>query len=62
MLPIYLISRLREAFNLLPSKVELRTKWSQETIRRKKLNKNSFQHHSDFVVEYIEDIDNDIEY
>ena len=53
---------LREAFNLLHSKVELRTKWIQETIRRKQLNKNSFHHHSDFVVEFIEDIDNDVEY
>jgi hypothetical protein len=39
-----------------------RTKWIQETIRRKQLNKNSFHHYSDFVVEFIEDIDNDIEY
>ena len=56
-----------------PTKVELRTKkvfvnfsertkWIQETIRRKQLNKNSFHHHSDFVVEFIEDIDNDVEY
>ena len=45
-----------------PTEVELRTKWIQETIRRKQLNKNSFHHYSDFVVEFIEDIDNDIEY
>ena len=39
-----------------------RTKWIQETIRRKNLNEFCNHHHTDFVVEYIEDIDNDVEY
>ena len=34
-----------------------RTKWIQETIRRKQLNKNSFHHLRDFVVEYTQDVD-----
>ena len=39
-----------------------RTKWIQETIRRKNLNEFCNHHHTDFVVEFIEDIDNDVEY
>jgi len=39
-----------------------RTKWIQQTIRRKQLNENGFHHHGDFVVEYIQDIDLDVEY
>jgi hypothetical protein len=39
-----------------------RTKWLQETIRRKNLNEFCNHHHTDFVFEYIEDIDNDVEY
>jgi hypothetical protein len=58
---------------IYPTKVELRTKkvfvnfsertkWIQETIRRKKLNKNSFHHHIHFVVEFIQDVNDDLEY
>lgn len=39
-----------------------RTKWIQETIRRKNLNEFSHHHHTDFVVEFVKDIDADIEY
>jgi hypothetical protein len=39
-----------------------RTKWIQETIRRKNLNEFSNHHHTDFVVEFIQDIDLDFEY
>ena len=56
-----------------PTKVELRTKkvfvnfrerrkWLQETIRRKNLNEFCNHHHTDFVVEFVKDIDVDIEY
>ena len=62
MLPIYLISRFKGSINLLHSKVELRTKWIQETIRRKNLNEFCNHHHTDFVVEFIQDVNDDIEY
>ena len=39
-----------------------RTKWIQETIKRKNLNEFCLHHHTDFVVEFVEDIDADIEY
>jgi len=39
-----------------------RTKWIQETIRRKKLNESCNHHHTDFVVEFIQDVDDDVEY
>jgi hypothetical protein len=39
-----------------------RTKWIQETIRRKNLNESCNHHHTDFIVEFIRDIDDDIEY
>jgi hypothetical protein len=39
-----------------------RTKWIQETIRRKNLNEFCNHHHTDFVVEFIQDVDDDVEY
>ena len=39
-----------------------RTKWIQETIRRKNLNEFCNHHHTDFVVEFIRDIDDNVEY
>ena len=39
-----------------------RTKWIQETIRRKNLNEFIHHHHTDFVVEYVQDAGIDIEY
>jgi hypothetical protein len=39
-----------------------RTKWIQETIRRKNLNESCRHHHTDFVVEFIDDVDDDVEY
>jgi hypothetical protein len=39
-----------------------RTKWIQQTIRRKNLNEFSHHHHTDFVVEYVQDAGIDIEY
>ena len=39
-----------------------RTKWIQETIRRKNLNESCNHHHTDFVVEFIQDVDDDVEY
>ena len=39
-----------------------RTKWIQETIRRKNLNESCNHEHTDFVVEFIQDVDDDIEY
>ena len=39
-----------------------RTKWIQETILRKNLNESCNHHHTDFVVEFIRDIDDDVEY
>jgi hypothetical protein len=39
-----------------------RTKWIQETIRRKNLNEFCNHHHTDFGVEFVKDIDVDIEY
>jgi hypothetical protein len=39
-----------------------RTKWIQETIRRKNLNEFCNHHHTDFVVEFIKDVDDDVEY
>jgi len=39
-----------------------RTKWLQETIRRKNLNEFCNHLHTDFVVEFVKDIDVDIEY
>jgi hypothetical protein len=39
-----------------------RTKWIQETIRRKNLNESCNHHHTDFVVEFIQDVDDDLEY
>ena len=41
---------------------EERTKWFQETIRRKNLNESCHHHHTDFIVEFIRDIDDDVEY
>ena len=34
-----------------------RTKWIQKTIRRKNLNEFCNHHHTDFVVEFVKDID-----
>ena len=56
-----------------PTKVELRTKkvfvnfsertkWIQETIRRMNLNEFCNHHHTDFVVEFIQDVNDDVEY
>lgn len=39
-----------------------RTKWIQETIRRKKLNESCRHHHTDFVVEFIRDVEDGKEY
>ncbi len=39
-----------------------RTKWIQETIRRKNLNEFSLHQHTDFVVEYVQDAGIDIEF
>jgi len=39
-----------------------RTNWIQETIRRKNLNEFCNHHHTDFVVEFIRDIDDNVEY
>jgi len=39
-----------------------RTKWIQETIRRKNLNESCNHHHTDFFVEFIQDVDDDVEY
>ncbi len=39
-----------------------RTKWIQETIRRKNLNEFSHHHHNDFVVEFVQDAGIDLEY
>ena len=39
-----------------------RTKWIQETIRRKNLNEFCIHHNTDFVVEFIQDVNDDIEY
>jgi hypothetical protein len=39
-----------------------RTKWIQETIRRKNLNEFCFHHHTDFVVEFVEVVGVDLEY
>lgn len=39
-----------------------RTDWIQETIRRKKLNKSCNHHHTDFVVEFVRNIEDGKEY
>jgi hypothetical protein len=39
-----------------------RTKWIQETIRKKKLNEFCYHHYTDFVVEFIRHNDDGSEY